>query len=52
MAGGQNAVIELAFDPDERPSAPDGPVNMVANLLALALDGQQGRLHAHASDSQ
>ncbi|MCV9967665.1 DUF4118 domain-containing protein [Pararhizobium sp. BT-229] len=36
-AGGQSAVIGLAFDPDERPSAPDMPVDVVGSLLALAL---------------
>jgi K+-sensing histidine kinase KdpD len=39
----QNAVIGLAFDPDERPSAPDTPVRVVASLLALVLDRQYGR---------
>ena len=31
----QNAIIELAFDPDERPSALDAPVRVVASLFAL-----------------
>jgi K+-sensing histidine kinase KdpD len=39
-----NAVIGLAFDPDERPSAPDTPVSVVASLLALVLDRQHGRI--------
>jgi K+-sensing histidine kinase KdpD len=39
-AEGQNAVIGLAFDPDERPSAPDTQVNIVASVLALVLDRQ------------
>jgi hypothetical protein len=39
----QSAVIGLAFDPDERPSAPDAPVNVVASMLALALDRQPER---------
>ena len=39
----QNAVIGLAFDPDERPSAPDTPVRVVASVLAMALDRQLGR---------
>ncbi len=43
-AEGQNAVIGLAFDPDERPSAVDTPVNIVASILALALDRQHARL--------
>jgi len=47
---GQNAVIGLAFDPDERPSAPDTPVNIVARVLALVLDRQQIRRHTHGSD--
>jgi K+-sensing histidine kinase KdpD len=40
---GQNAVIGLAFDPDERPSAPDTLVNIVARILALVLDRQHAR---------
>jgi K+-sensing histidine kinase KdpD len=42
-AGGQNAVIGLAFDPDERPSAPDTHVRVLASILALVLDRQHGR---------
>jgi K+-sensing histidine kinase KdpD len=42
-AGGQNAVIGLAFDPDERPAAPDALVNIVVSVLALVLDRQQAR---------
>jgi K+-sensing histidine kinase KdpD len=42
-AESQSAVIGLAFDPDERPSAPDAPVKVVASVLALALDRQLGR---------
>jgi K+-sensing histidine kinase KdpD len=38
----QAAVIGLAFDPDERPPAPDTPVTIVASLLALVLDRQHG----------
>ena len=34
------AVIGLAFDPDERPSAPDTFVDIVRGILALALDRQ------------
>src|SRR5882724_5058105 len=37
---GQNAVIGLAFDPDERPSAPDVLVSIVVRVLALVLDRQ------------
>ena len=43
-AGGQNAVIGLAFDPDERPSAPDVLVNIVGSVLALVLDRQDARV--------
>jgi K+-sensing histidine kinase KdpD len=39
-AEGQNAVIGLAFDPDERPSAPDALVDIVRSVLALVLDRQ------------
>lgn len=40
---GQNAVIGLAFDPDERPSTPDALVNIVGDVLALVLDRQHTR---------
>ena len=43
-AEGQHAVIGLAFDPDERPSAPDVLVNIVVRVLALVLDRQHGRI--------
>ena len=43
-AEGQNAVIGLAFDPDERPSAPDTLVNIVVRILALVLDRQHARV--------
>lgn len=42
-AEGQSAVIGLAFDPDERPSASDTLVNIVVSVLALALDRQHAR---------
>jgi K+-sensing histidine kinase KdpD len=42
-AEGQNAVIGLAFDPDERPSSPETPVDVVVNILALVLDRQHAR---------
>ena len=45
-AGSQNAVIGLAFDPDDRPESPDRFVNVVAGVLALALDRQ------HAGDAR
>lgn len=37
---GQCAVIGLAFNPDDRPSAPDTLVDIVGGVLALALDRQ------------
>jgi K+-sensing histidine kinase KdpD len=43
-AEGQSAVIGLAFDPDERPSAPDALVNIVGSILALVLDRQHARV--------
>jgi K+-sensing histidine kinase KdpD len=43
-AEGRNAVIGLAFDPDERPSPPDALVGLVANVLALVLDRLHGRV--------
>ena len=49
-AEGQNAVIGLAFDPDERPSAPDALVNIVVRVLALVLDRQHRRRQTHGSD--
>ena len=42
-AEGQKAVIGLAFDPDERPSAPDALVDIVVRVLALVLDRQHVR---------
>jgi K+-sensing histidine kinase KdpD len=48
---GQNAVIGLAFDPDERPSAPDALVDIVVRILALVLDRQHVRRQAHGSDA-
>jgi K+-sensing histidine kinase KdpD len=45
-AEGQNAVIGLAFDPDERPSAPDVLVDIVVRVLALVLERQQARSDA------
>lgn len=39
----QDAVIGLAFEPDERPEAPERVVEVVATLLALALDRQSHR---------
>ena len=47
-AEGQNAVIGLAFDPDERPSAPDAPVDIVVRVLALVLDRQHARVRRDA----
>jgi K+-sensing histidine kinase KdpD len=39
-AKAQNAVIALAFDPDEPPSKPDALVDVIARVLALTLDRQ------------
>lgn len=50
-AGGDDAVIGLAFDPDERPSAPDALVNIVVRVLALVLDRQHVRRQTHGSES-
>ena len=47
-AGGQNAVIGLAFDPDERPSAPDALLDIVGSVLALVLDRQHVRVKRDA----
>src|SRR5262245_8699877 len=41
-AEGQGAVLGLAFNPDERPSAPDTQVTVVASVLALVLDRHLG----------
>ena len=42
-AGGQKAVIGLAFDPDERPAKPDALVDIVVRVLALVLARQHAR---------
>jgi K+-sensing histidine kinase KdpD len=47
-AEGQNAVIGLAFDPDERPSTPDALVDIVRSILALVLDRQHVRVRGDA----
>jgi hypothetical protein len=47
-AEGQNAVIGLAFDPDERPSAPDVLVDIVVRVLALVLYRQCARVRRDA----
>jgi K+-sensing histidine kinase KdpD len=47
---GQNAVVGLAFVPDDRPSMPDALVDTVARLLALVLDRQHVRRQTHGSD--
>ena len=39
----------LAFDPDERPSAPDALVDVVARVLALVLDRQHVRRQTRGS---
>jgi len=40
---GQQAIIGLAFDPNERPRTAGVLVEIVGNILALALDRQQLR---------
>jgi hypothetical protein len=42
-AAGEGAVVGLAFDPDERPPAPDQHATIVAGLFGLALDRLRGR---------
>jgi K+-sensing histidine kinase KdpD len=37
---GQSAIIGLAFNPDERPSTPDVPVEVAATVFASVLDRQ------------
>jgi K+-sensing histidine kinase KdpD len=44
---GHNAVLGLAFHPDERPAAPDAQVNIVATVLAMVLDRQQAEPGRH-----
>lgn len=41
-AEGEGAVVGVAFDPDERPSAPDTHAAVVARLFGLALDRLRG----------
>ena len=50
-AEGQKAAIGVAFDPDERPPAPDALVNIVVRVLALVLDRQHVRQQAHGSSA-
>jgi hypothetical protein len=40
---GHDAVIGLAFDPDERPPKPDALVSIIVRLLAMMLDRQHAR---------
>ena len=47
-AEGHNAVIGLAFDPDERPAAPDALVDIVGSVLALVLDRHHARIRRPA----
>lgn len=42
-AGDSNAVLGIAFDPDERPVKPDVPVNVVRSVLAMGLALQHAR---------
>jgi len=51
-AEGQNAVIGLAFDQDERPSAPDVLVNIVVRVLGLVLDRLRSRRPLQSSLSK
>ena len=51
-AEGQNAVIGPAFDPDERPSAPDALVDIVGSVLALVLDRQHVRVRRDARSAK
>ena len=50
-AGGPKAVVGLAFDPDERPSAPDALVDVVVRVLALTLDRQHVPRQTRGSDA-
>ncbi|MBT1509786.1 DUF4118 domain-containing protein [Bradyrhizobium sp. SRL28] len=47
-AEGPKAVVGLAFDPDERPAAPDTLVNIVVRVLALVLERQHARVGRNA----
>lgn len=47
-AEGQNAIIGLAFDLDERPSTPDTLVEIVRIILAMVLDRQHLRARRDA----
>ncbi|MGO4736680.1 DUF4118 domain-containing protein [Bosea sp. 2KB_26] len=52
-SAGNRAVIGLAFDPEERPPQPGTLVEIIANLLALALDRQHLRTgSASVADGQ
>jgi K+-sensing histidine kinase KdpD len=48
-AEGPNAVIGLAFDPDERPAASDTLVNIVVRVLALVLERQHAQVRRDAA---
>ena len=45
---GRKGVIGLAFDPDERPTAPGTLVELVGNMFALALDSQHAGHPTHS----
>ena len=49
-AEGPNAIIGLAFDPDERPAAPETLVDIIVRVLALVLEHQYGRRRTQGSD--
>ena len=48
---GENAVVGLAFDPDDRPSSADALVDIVRSILALGLDRQHVRVRRDAPAS-
>jgi K+-sensing histidine kinase KdpD len=48
---GRNAVVGIAFDPDERPSSPDAQIDVVVRILALVLDRQHARVKRDARPS-
>jgi K+-sensing histidine kinase KdpD len=50
--GGHDAVIGLAFDPDERPTKPDSLVSIVVRLLTPMLHRQQDSIQRCAPDER
>ena len=49
---GPNAVLGLLFDPNERPAAPERTVDVVANILALALFREHFRGYSASSSTK